>query len=199
MGHGQTFDDLAGSAGISGGNSHGVLGDVEDRDSDVAQPHISTEATGALRGDDAGFFELRGDQLDLVREAAPVNDLGGQRVVRLRQPGADRLREGFAAVPAGIVGSVGVDPAAAFPALVYRRGRIREPTTPEFAADNPFALRGELRQVSAGFDQVLVRLLAPDLFGVHSDRQKIEDSALRVQARRRPHGQGRLAAFPRGS
>ena len=83
MGHGQAFDDLAGSAGIGGGNSHGVLGSVEGGDSEVAQARISAEATGALCGDDAGF-ELRGDQLDLVREAAPVNDLGGQRLVRLR-------------------------------------------------------------------------------------------------------------------
>jgi hypothetical protein len=84
VGHGQALDDLACSAGIGGGNRHGVLGAVEGGDSEVAQPDISAEPTGALRGNDAGFFELRGDKLDLVGEAAPVNDLGGQRLVRLR-------------------------------------------------------------------------------------------------------------------
>src|SRR5438045_7517791 len=94
----------------------------------------------------AGFFELGGDQLDLAREATPVNDFGGQRLVRLRQPGADRLCEGFPAVPAGIVGSVGVDAPAALPAIIHRRGRIRQPTTVKFGTDDPFALRGEVGQ-----------------------------------------------------
>jgi hypothetical protein len=52
----------------------------------------------------------------------------------------------------------------------------------KFGTDDPFAFRGELGQASSGFDQVLVGLLAPNLFGVHRDSQKIEDSDCRAQA-----------------
>jgi hypothetical protein len=51
----------------------------------------------------------------------------------------------------------------------------------KFGADDPFALRGELEQVSTGLDEVFVGFLAPDLFGVHRDTQKIKDSSCRPQ------------------
>jgi hypothetical protein len=73
--HGQGLDDLPGSSGIRGGNDHGVRGEFEGGDFEVPERYIAAESTGAPGNNNARFFELRGDQVDFVREAAPVNNV----------------------------------------------------------------------------------------------------------------------------